>query len=209
MTPEEQIKELRDKINYHSDRYYNQDSPETVSYTHLNQTFDHVRRFFRIRLGGDTLIALAGSTRLICINTRNDDQTVGNILLDFCEAADIITDSVLTVCGTRSDDCLLYTSLNQRKDGRYQARFTSVNGKRKEKNFDKITEARNWLTEAKYKDSLLNNCNMTVDEWFDFWLNNYKEGIVANNTKKNYSNRYKNNIKEYIGNIQMCIRDRD
>ena len=39
--------------------------------------------------------------------------------------------------------------LNQRKDGRYQARFTSVNGKRKEKNFDKITEARNWLTEAK------------------------------------------------------------
>ena len=36
--------------------------------------------------------------------TRNDDQTVGNILLDFCEAADIITDSVLTVCGTRSDD---------------------------------------------------------------------------------------------------------
>lgn len=25
MTPEEQIKELRDKINYHSDRYYNQD----------------------------------------------------------------------------------------------------------------------------------------------------------------------------------------
>ena len=28
MTPEEQIKELRDKINYHSDRYYNQDSPD-------------------------------------------------------------------------------------------------------------------------------------------------------------------------------------
>ena len=75
-----------------------------MHFTHGNQTFDHVRRFFRIRLGGDTLIALAGSTRLICINTRNDDQTVGNILLDFCEAADIITDSVLPVCGTRSDD---------------------------------------------------------------------------------------------------------
>ncbi|MFR8428114.1 MAG: hypothetical protein ACLVCH_11650 [Roseburia inulinivorans] len=73
---------------------------------------------------------------------------------------------------------------SKKRLGRYQARFTSVNGKRKEKNFDKITEARNWLTEAKYKDSLLNNCNMTVDEWFDFWLNNYKEGIVANNTKK-------------------------
>ena len=32
MTPEEQIKELRDKINYHSDRYYNQDNPEISDY---------------------------------------------------------------------------------------------------------------------------------------------------------------------------------
>mgnify|MGYP000786775042 FL=1 len=32
MTPEEQIKELRDKINYHSDRYYNQDEPEISDY---------------------------------------------------------------------------------------------------------------------------------------------------------------------------------
>lgn len=32
MTVEEQIKELREKINYHSDRYYNQDSPEISDY---------------------------------------------------------------------------------------------------------------------------------------------------------------------------------
>ena len=32
MTPEEQIKELREKINYHSDRYYNQDNPEISDY---------------------------------------------------------------------------------------------------------------------------------------------------------------------------------
>lgn len=32
MTVEEQIKELRKKINYHSDRYYNQDSPEITDY---------------------------------------------------------------------------------------------------------------------------------------------------------------------------------
>ena len=36
MTPEEQIKELREKINYHSDRYYNQDNPEISDYE-----FDH------------------------------------------------------------------------------------------------------------------------------------------------------------------------
>lgn len=93
--------------------------------------------------------------------------------------------------------------LNQRKDGRYQARFTSINGKRCEKNFEKIKDARNWLSEAKYKDGMLNNCNMTVDEWFDFWISNYKDGIVADNTKKNYYNRYKNNIKKYIGNMSL------
>ncbi len=32
MRVEEQIKELREKINYHSDRYYNQDSPEITDY---------------------------------------------------------------------------------------------------------------------------------------------------------------------------------
>lgn len=34
----------------------------------------------------------------------------------------------------------LGVGLNQRKDGRYQARFTKKDGKRAEKNFDKITE---------------------------------------------------------------------
>ena len=32
MTAEERIKELREQINYHSDRYYNQDNPEISDY---------------------------------------------------------------------------------------------------------------------------------------------------------------------------------
>lgn len=32
MTPEERIKELREQIGYHSDKYYNQDSPEITDY---------------------------------------------------------------------------------------------------------------------------------------------------------------------------------
>ena len=75
-----------------------------MHFSHGDQTFDHIRCFFRIWLGCDTFVAFAGSTGLICINAWNDDQAVSNILLNFCEAADIITDSVLTVCGTRSDD---------------------------------------------------------------------------------------------------------
>lgn len=93
--------------------------------------------------------------------------------------------------------------LNQRKDGRYQARFTTLNGKRVEKNFDKIKEARNWLDEEKHKLNLLNSNNITVDEWFNYWIRNYKEGIVADNTKKNYSNRYEYNIKKTIGDMEL------
>ena len=32
MIPEEQIKNLREQIAYHSDRYYNQDNPEISDY---------------------------------------------------------------------------------------------------------------------------------------------------------------------------------
>lgn len=93
--------------------------------------------------------------------------------------------------------------LCQRKDGRYQARFTSQAGKRLEKNFDKLANARQWLAEAKHKDGLMNSCDMTVDEWFDFWIENYKNGIVADNTSKNYFNRYNKNVKSSIGKMKL------
>ena len=32
MSPEEKIRELREKIEYHSDRYYNMDAPEITDY---------------------------------------------------------------------------------------------------------------------------------------------------------------------------------
>ena len=90
----------------------------------------------------------------------------------------------------------LGVGLNQRKDGRYQARFTKNNGQRAEKNFPKLTEARTWLDEQKYLDNILDTgFNMTVDDWYNYWIKNYKEGIVKDNTVKNYKNRYKFNIK--------------
>ena len=95
----------------------------------------------------------------------------------------------------------LGVGLNQRKDGRYQARFTKKDGKRAEKNFDKITEAREWLSKEKYLDNILSNNNMTVDEWYNYWIENYKEGIVKDNTTNNYKDRYKYIIKNAIGDI--------
>ena len=96
----------------------------------------------------------------------------------------------------------LGVGLNQRKDGRYQARFTTKSGKRKEKNFDKISDARDWLSKEKYLSGLIHD-GMTVDEWYEYWIKNFKNGIVKYNTEKNYRSRYKNNIKDSIGNMDL------
>lgn len=94
--------------------------------------------------------------------------------------------------------------LCQRKDGRYSAKFTKKNGNRSEKTFSKVTEAREWLSEQKYLDSTIGTGDMLVDDWYKFWIANYKEGIVADNTTKNYKNRYNANIKKEIGNMKLC-----
>lgn len=94
--------------------------------------------------------------------------------------------------------------LCQRKDGRYSAKFTKKNGNRSEKTFSKVTDAREWLSEQKYLDSTIGTGDMLVDDWYNFWIANYKEGIVADNTTKNYKNRYNANIKKEIGNMKLC-----
>lgn len=99
----------------------------------------------------------------------------------------------------------LGVGLSQRKDKRYQARFTNSNKTRIEKNFTKISDARAWLNEQKYLDSLIKDGgNMTVDEWYNFWIENFKQGFVKENTLKNYALRYKYNIKKEIGYMKLC-----
>lgn len=93
--------------------------------------------------------------------------------------------------------------LSQRKDGRYSAKFTKKNGNRSEKTFSKVTEAREWLSEQKYLDSTIGTGDMLVDDWYKFWIANYKEGIVADNTTKNYRTRYQASIKKEIGNMKL------
>ena len=98
----------------------------------------------------------------------------------------------------------LGVGLNQRKDGRYQARFTKKDGKRAEKNFDKITEAREWLSKEKYLDNILSNNNMTVDEWYNYWIENYKEGIVKDN-KIFYEKEIKINAELFPSSKIVCV----
>lgn len=95
----------------------------------------------------------------------------------------------------------------QRKDGKYSARFINRAGFRKEKHFDTLPEARNWLASAVYEDAN-GLCpvitDITVDEWFQYWIENIVCGLSPN-TIRNYRERYKRNIQPVIG--KMLITD--
>ena len=85
----------------------------------------------------------------------------------------------------------------QRKDGRFTARFVDKTGKRHEKHFETLPEARNWIEEAKYADKhedVFVPTETTVDQWFEFWIENIV-GDPAPNTLRNYRERYQRNIQ--------------
>ncbi len=94
----------------------------------------------------------------------------------------------------------------QRKDGLYHARFVDRAGKRHEKYFQTVPEARNWIEEAKYADThedVFVPTDTTVDQWFDFWIENIV-GDLAPNTLRNYRERYVHNIQPVIGKMAIA-----
>lgn len=97
--------------------------------------------------------------------------------------------------------------LSQRKDKKYSARYVSRSGKRIEKYFNTLPEARNWLADSKYEDNHSNvgiTSTVTVDTWFNYWYDNLIVDLSPN-TRRNYKERYKINIQPSIG--KMCISD--
>lgn len=93
----------------------------------------------------------------------------------------------------------------QRKDGLYSARFLDSTGKRQEKYFKTLPEARNWLEDAKYAErhgEVALSSEVTVDEWFEYWIENIV-GDLALNTRRNYRERYVHNIQSSIGRMLL------
>ncbi len=94
----------------------------------------------------------------------------------------------------------------QRKDGLYSARFVDKLGNRHEKYFATIPEARNWIDDSKYADKhegIFVPTETTVDEWFEYWIENIV-GDLAPNTLRNYRERYTNNIQPVIGKMAIA-----
>lgn len=109
--------------------------------------------------------------------------------------------------------------ISQRKDGRYSARFVTQGGKRVEKYFHSLHEARNWLLQAKAQE-VVNADSVslpedaveeaeaplspatTVDDWFDFCQTTLWADL-APNTRRNRQERYDFNIKPLIGHLSL------
>ena len=95
----------------------------------------------------------------------------------------------------------LGVGLSQRKDGLYQARYSDRWGKRKTIYGKNLRELRKELAEAitgnenyaSIKDEI------TLDRWFDRWMEVYKEKSIRPNTKREYTHIYKKNVSPYIG----------
>lgn len=95
--------------------------------------------------------------------------------------------------------------LSQRKDGNYSARYTDEKGKRREKYFKTYKEARDWLADRRYAErhnEVDARTDMTVDEWFTFWIDNVVSDL-SYNTLRNYRERYRQNIQPVIGDILL------
>ena len=90
--------------------------------------------------------------------------------------------------------------ITQRKDGRYQARFTNRFGKRQTIYGKTINEIRQKLRAEQYEDEKQINVvssDMTLDEWFEIWMETCKNNC-RDTTRQTYRVSY-NRIRESLG----------
>lgn len=91
-------------------------------------------------------------------------------------------------------------NISQRKDGRYQARFTNRFGNRQTIYANTLNEIRAKLREEQYNDEKEINVvtkDITLDEWYEIWMNTCKKGCRAS-TKESYATHYRR-IKDDLG----------
>ncbi len=97
----------------------------------------------------------------------------------------------------------------QQPNGTCCARFVDKFGRRKSKRLKKLQEVRQWIADATYIDQhsdLDQATDILVDAWFNYWIE-IKKQTVRPNTVRNYSERYKCNIKSVIGKKLLTETD--
>lgn len=98
----------------------------------------------------------------------------------------------------------LGAGVRKRSDGTLEKRFTvngkrySIYGKNTKELSSKEQEIRKKIEAGIYTD----NRNLTLDQYFDEWLDG-KRGSIKGNTLKWYSTYYKGHISSYFGNVKL------
>ena len=95
----------------------------------------------------------------------------------------------------------LGTGITQRKEGNYQARYTDRWGRRRTIYNKNLRELKKQLAEAIVDNDRYHNVKeeITLDIWFNRWMEIYKDKSVRPNTKREYTHIYNKNISPYIG----------
>ena len=73
---------------------------------------------------------------------------------------------------------------------------------------DTVKETQKKMTELKYKlehGIYIEKSKLTLNEWFDTWLNEYKKNQVKIGTYEDYKNYYRYMIKEKLGD--KCLTE--
>lgn len=93
----------------------------------------------------------------------------------------------------------------QRKNGRYEARFTNRFGKRVSLSSSDLKELKKYYNQAIYDDKKQINIkdNMKLDKWYNEWMSVYKYDTIRENTKRYYNQVYTKHISPVLGNFQL------
>lgn len=104
----------------------------------------------------------------------------------------------------------LGAGFSQRKDGSYQGRFKNRFGKYEYKYNRNLTDLRKELALAiaDNQNFLSVRDNVTLDSWFNRWVDIYKKKSVRPNTLREYTHIYNKNISPSLGrrNINSLVK---
>lgn len=99
----------------------------------------------------------------------------------------------------------LPAGIRQRKNGKYEGRVQYEN-ERYSVYADNLSELKTKMTELRYRlehGSFVSKNKMTVKEWFETWIEDYKKSQVKVGTIIAYTNYYNFYIDKYIGKKKM------
>lgn len=100
----------------------------------------------------------------------------------------------------------LGSGISQRKDGKYHGRYVDRFGKRRSIYDETLTGLRKKLNKAIYENEMkLNIVDSTIflDDWYEKWMEVYKEGVIRDNSKRVYHNTYTKYISPVLGKFQL------